>query len=251
MDEWPRTLSKSTAHPPVSILTPTHNRVKFLPALFACILAQTYPRDRMEWVVYDDGTESAESYIDTLRSRFTIQYIRSDVKLTIGAKRNALHKAARGAILVCMDDDDYYMPERVAHAVQTLLSKRINGRPVEICGSTQNICYFNDNHTLWEVGPYRPYHATFGTMAFTRAYALTHACNTEKANAEEVEFTNTYTEPLAQLDPLKVMVVMCHSCNTFNKHALRERPSPVFRRTSHKLKDYVRSAELREFYMRA
>jgi hypothetical protein len=37
------------------------------------------------------------------------------------------------------------------------------------------------------------------------------------AFAEEVQFTNRYSEPLFQLNPENLMVVMCHSENTFNK----------------------------------
>jgi glycosyltransferase involved in cell wall biosynthesis len=34
--------------------------------------------------------------------------------MILGAKRNLIHKHAKGDILVYMDDDDYYPPERVA-----------------------------------------------------------------------------------------------------------------------------------------
>ena len=33
---------------------------------------------------------------------------------------NFLHKKSKGDILVYMDDDDYYPPSRVSHAVETL-----------------------------------------------------------------------------------------------------------------------------------
>ena len=126
--EWPGKLVKSATKPFVSILTPTYNRRAFIPYLIACIKDQTYPKERMEWVVFDDGSDSIEDLLKPEFRTMNIQYIRpplgdkgSETKLSIGAKRNRLHAAARGEILVCMDDDDYYPPERVNHAVMTLV----------------------------------------------------------------------------------------------------------------------------------
>ena len=43
--------------PFVSVLTPTYNRRRFLPSMIECYKSQTYPKDQMEWVVLDDGTD--------------------------------------------------------------------------------------------------------------------------------------------------------------------------------------------------
>jgi hypothetical protein len=145
-----------------------------------------------------------------------------------------------------MDDDDFYMPERISHAVNTLISKK-----VQICGSSRNHLYFTDDKTLWEIGPYGPNHATFGTMAYTKQYTKENRCDEFVVFAEEVQFTKTYTNPLAQLDPNKVMIVMCHSENTFNKHKLRLPDNPLIRKTGMKLKPFIRNLKLREFYSNA
>ncbi|MEI6360455.1 MAG: hypothetical protein WCO50_09030, partial [Synechococcus sp. ELA619] len=118
-------------------------------------------------------------------------------------------------------------------------------------GSSRNTLFFSDDASVWEVGPYWPNHATFGTMAYTKEYAKTHLCDETVTYAEEVQFTNEYKEPLVQLDPLKVMLVMCHSENTFNKAKLRVNPAPTIRKTTLKLKNFVRSAKQRDFYMTA
>ncbi len=242
---WPQNLPKSTAHPPVSILTPTYNRRPFLKRLYSYILAQEYPLARMEWVIFDDGTDSVEDLITAWKAegRLEIQYHRANSKLSIGAKRNLLHGLARGEILVNMDDDDYYMPARVSHAVFVLRS-----RNVRLVGSSRNHLYYVDDGSIWSVGPYAPNHATFGTMAYTRQYAVSHPCDETKLFAEEVEFTNRYTEPLAQLDPLKVMLVLCHSNNTFDKRDLRKTPTELMKKTGFTLKTFLAKAEDRAFY---
>jgi glycosyltransferase involved in cell wall biosynthesis len=240
---WPGKLVKSATKPFVSILTPTYNRRKFIPYLIACIKDQTYPKERMEWVVFDDGSDSVE---DLLRPEFrtmNIQYIRSETKLSIGAKRNRLHDAARGEILVCIDDDDYYPPDRVNHAVMTLVSRKGS-----LAGSTRNHVFFPDDGSIWETGPYGPNHGTFGTMAFTKAYATENRCDESRAYAEEIEFTRKYSLPLLQLDPRKVMLVIAHDGNTFDKGKLRTPNNQFIRPTELKLNAFVRNKVIRDFY---
>jgi glycosyltransferase involved in cell wall biosynthesis len=200
----------------------------------------------MEWILLDDGTESAAAMVASLAEKhkdLRIRYIRSDIKQTIGAKRNRLHREAAGQILVTMDDDDWYSPERVKHSVFVMRSKK-----APIVGSSQNFLFYADDKSIWQTGPWGPNHATFGTMAYTKEYAMSHPCNETVTHAEEVEFTSKYTAPLAQLDPYKVMLVMCHGANTFSKHKLRETPSPVMQRTSLTISRFIKSAALREFY---
>jgi hypothetical protein len=85
-------------------------------------------------------------------------------------------------------------------------------------------------------------------MAYTKEYALAHKCDETVTHAEELSFTNKYSEPLSQLDPMKVMLVMCHTKNTFSKHKLRDSPSPVMKTTSLKLRTFVKNGKQREFY---
>ena len=241
--EWPGKLVKSATKPFVSILTPTYNRRKFIPYLIACIKDQTYPKERMEWVVFDDGSDPVEDLLSPEFRTMNIQYIRSEEKLSIGAKRNRLHLAARGEILVCMDDDDYYPPDRVNHAVMTLVSRK-----ADLAGSTRNHVFFPDDGTIWETGPYGPQHGTFGTMAFTKAYVLANHCDESRAFAEEIEFTRKYSVPLVQLDPRKVMLVIAHDGNTFNKGKLRTPGNQFIRVTGLKLNAFVRNKTIRDFY---
>ena len=41
--------------PFVSICTPTFNRRPFIPYIKKCFEHQTYPKERMEWIIIDDG----------------------------------------------------------------------------------------------------------------------------------------------------------------------------------------------------
>lgn len=242
---WPEHLPKSQTHPPVSILTPTYNRRRFIPQLIEYVKGQTYPRERMEWLILDDGSDPIEDILKPHVETLNIRYIRVEEKMNVGAKRNRLNEEARGEILVCMDDDDFYFPDRVTHAVHTL---RSNPR-VNICGASRNHLYFTDDQSIWAVGPFGPNHATFGTMAYRKSYTRSHRCDESVLFAEEINFTNRYKEPLLQLDPQKVMLVLCHSENTFDKKDLRTDGNPTMKKTSLKLKNFIHTAKHREFYM--
>jgi len=43
--------------PFVSICTPTFNRRPFIPFMIKCFEHQIYPKDRIEWIIIDDGTD--------------------------------------------------------------------------------------------------------------------------------------------------------------------------------------------------
>ena len=233
--------------PTVSLLTPTYNRRAFLPNLVECIAAQSYPASKMEWILLDDGTDRIEDLIPAFQKKLkevTIKYIGLTERLRVGAKRNRLHDLATGNICICMDDDDYYMPDRVSHVVMKL---RMNPK-VLLVGASELYCYFIDDKSIWRSGPY-PFsnHGTFGTMGYLTSYAKKVRCSETSFHAEEIEFTNKYTTPLVQLDPRKVMLVMCHKDNTFDKHKLRSETNPMFQKTSLKLKDFVKGP-LKEVY---
>ena len=53
----------SKEYPLVSICTPTFNRRPFINMMFQCFKNQTYPKDRMEWIIVDDGDDKIEDLI--------------------------------------------------------------------------------------------------------------------------------------------------------------------------------------------
>jgi glycosyltransferase involved in cell wall biosynthesis len=236
------------SRPFVSVLTPTYNRKKFIPSLVECYRAQTYPKDRMEWILLDDGSEKVgELFLNLTKGLPNIRYIALDEKLNIGAKRNLLNKEAKGDICVCMDDDDFYSPDRVSHAVFKLNS--IQG--VQLAGSSALFLYYTDTGDIIRIGPYGPNHATNGTMAYKTQYGKTHFYDESVTFAEEKSFLEDYKNKMVQLDPMKVMLVMSHSENTFDKSSFRNVENKFIGKTKLKIKDFIKNKELREFYSNA
>lgn len=235
-------------YPFVSVCTPTFNRRPFIPIMFQCFLNQTYPKDRMEWIIVDDGTDSISDLVSASGIP-QIRYFREEKKMALGEKRNYMHSKVKGTIVVYMDDDDYYPPERVSHAVDTLNENRD-----ALCvGASEIYIYFKHIQQMWQSGPYGPNHATAGTFAFRTELLKTSRYEDRAALAEEKLFLKNYTVPFAQLDPLKTILVFSHEHNTFDKRKLLDNQNPQFFKQSDKTVDnFIREskeAPIKQFFM--
>jgi glycosyltransferase involved in cell wall biosynthesis len=239
--------------PLVSVCTPTFNRRPFIPILFECFRNQTYPKSRIEWVIIDDGTDKIGDLVDAANIP-QIKYFTVDKKMTLGAKRNMMHEKTRGSILVYMDDDDYYPPERISHAVETLMRN-----PQALCaGASEIYLYFkniksNLKNPMYQFGPYGPNHATAATFAFRRDLLNLTRYDSAANVAEERAFLKEYTIPFAQLDPLKTILVFSHEHNSFDKRTLLENPNPNYTKISNKTVDmfikFPHEARIKKFFL--
>lgn len=229
-------------YPFVSVCTPTFNRRPFIEGIIKCFNHQDYPKDRMEWIIIDDGTDKVE---DLVINHPHVKYFKYDTKMKLGKKRNLLHEKSKGDIIVYMDDDDYYPPQRVSHAVQ-----KLQEHPEALCaGSSEIYIYFKHIQKMYQFGPYGPNHATAGTFAFKRKL-IENRYDDEACLAEEKSFLKDYSVPFVQLDPKKVILVFSHEHNTFDKRKLLDNPHPNFVKESPKTVDeFVKEKELKDFYM--
>ena len=71
--------------PFVSICTPTFNRRPFIPIMIKCFENQTYPKDKIEWIIVDDGTDKIEDLVSHIPQ---VKYFKYDKKFSLGKKRN-------------------------------------------------------------------------------------------------------------------------------------------------------------------
>ena len=157
-----------------------------------------------------------------------------------------MHEKTTGDIIVYMDDDDYYPPTRVSHAVSKLASKK----EVLCSGSSIVHIYFKDTEKIWEFGPYGKTHATAGTFAFKKELLKITRYDDEAEMAEEKQFLKNYTIPFIQLDPRHSILVFAHNNNTFDKRKLLVNPNPRFvKQTGYKVKNFIKSRTMRDFYI--
>ena len=241
--------SKSKKYYPfVSVCTPTFNRRPFIENMFQCFRNQDYPKDRIEWIIVDDGTDKISDLI--AKSNIPqIKYYSVPEKLTLGAKRNLMHTYTKGSIIVYFDDDDYYPPDRISHAVERLESNKH-----ALCaGSSEIYIFFKTLNKMVQCGPYGPNHATAGTFAFRSELLKQTRYEDHAALAEESAFLKGYTIPFVQLDPMKSILVFSHEHNTFDKRKMLENPHPsVIKESKKTVDDFIANkneASIKDFFM--
>ena len=228
--------------PFVSICTPTFNRRPFIPFMIQCFEHQTYPKDKMEWIIIDDGTDPIGDLVKHLPQ---VKYYYYNEKMLLGKKRNLMHSKCNGDILIYMDDDDYYPPERVSHAVQTLQ----NNPTFLIAGSSEMHIFFESKQQVYQCGPYKEYHSTAATFAFKKELLQYTSFNDENALAEERHFLKNYTIPLKQLESVKSIMVFSHKHNSLNKELILENKEATKTTLSrYTVDDFITNPVLKQFY---
>jgi len=106
-------VSEHTA-PEVSVVVPTRNRARSLGCTLAALAAQTYPRARFETVVVaNDCSDDTASMVRALRGPDAVRLIESPFP-GMSRARNEGAAAARGRLLVFLDDDVEPLPDWLA-----------------------------------------------------------------------------------------------------------------------------------------
>jgi glycosyltransferase involved in cell wall biosynthesis len=231
------------SQPRVSICTPTFNRRPFFRGAIENVLSQDYPKDKIEWIIVDDGTDKIGDLVSHLPF---VKYVSTD-KMSLGKKRNFMHEQCtfqhEDDIVVYMDDDDYYPPQRVSHAVSKLTKSSA------LCaGSSELFIWFNGLQKMYKFGPYGPNHSTAGTFAFKRSLLKQTHYEDDAVLGEEKYFLKDYTIPFVQLEPLKTILVFSHNQNTFDKRKLIDTNSSVCRESALKVNQFIKQKELVHFY---
>ena len=230
--------------PFVSVCTPTFNRRPFIPYIKKCFEHQTYPKEKMEWIIVDDGFDPVG---DLFKDIPQVKYFYFPEHMSLGKKRNLMHSKCLGDIIIYMDDDDYYPPERVSHAVETLMS---NPNAL-VAGSSEMHIYFDSIKSIMQFGPYGPNHATAATFAFKKETLLISSYDDNALLAEERHFLQNYTIPFVQLDTLKTILVFSHKHNSLNKDKMLENPEISMAKPSkYNIFHFINNPELINFYIK-
>lgn len=101
--------------PLVSVIVPTCNRPALLADALASLAGQSYPR--WEAVVVNDGGEDPDVPA-SVASKTT--YLKLDARGGAARARNVALRAAGGAVVAFLDDDDLYLPQHLEKLVAGL-----------------------------------------------------------------------------------------------------------------------------------
>lgn len=134
----------------VTVIIPTHNRARYLPAALASVFAQTYP-GRLEAVVIDDGstddTPAAVAPFLAADGRVKVQYLRRE-KAGVCAARNAGLEASRCPLVAFLDSDDVWEPEKLERQAALLSA--------DVRVAHTDFRYVDDGGAFTDAGGQRP-----------------------------------------------------------------------------------------------
>ena len=225
----------------ISIVTPTtKNRTDCIQICLECILNQTYLSKINEWVIVSADKQWVEhdfyDFISGLQKKIhknapqlmivgkfiTDSLVKEEAWPSsnnyeaIGYLRNISNRLVSGDFIVCMDDDDYYPPKRVEHAVESL-----HNSDKDMAGCTKLIMYEMDLNTIYQWKGFGKNHSTNNCMAYKKSYIEKgFEYDSTKTFAEEKSFLDDHKTQMIQLNPEKTVIQMVHKKNTFNKRKL-------------------------------
>ena len=104
---------QSQDHVEVSVIIPTYNRKDSVLRTLDSLSQQTFPGERFEVIVVDDGGSDGTAEIAQLTFPFALHYIRQENQGEIVARNAGVQRSA-GKMLVFLDDDIEVNPEYLA-----------------------------------------------------------------------------------------------------------------------------------------
>jgi glycosyltransferase involved in cell wall biosynthesis len=130
-DQQPR-LRRATPHPVVSVVVPTYDRPASLPAAVQSVVDQTF--GAWELIVVDDAsTVDVSAPMRPFLDDHRIQLVHRPDNGGVSAARNTGLARAAGRFVCFLDDDDTYLPGKLAHQVTKLVRAPANVGAVGGC----------------------------------------------------------------------------------------------------------------------
>ena len=192
----------------VSVLCVTFNRQHLIPFIIYQFKNQSYPNNLMELIIYDDSKERVfpNIYDDN------INYIYSNEKKTLGAKRNKLNSVAKGDIIVWFDDDDYYFPDRIKNTVSLL-----NNSKQLLIGCTYTLLYDSfKSGRIFKIN-HKSNYTQNNILAYKKEYLQSHRYNDSDNCNEEKYFTDDFSEHPIMMEGKSLCIHIAHRYNTVSK----------------------------------
>ena len=196
--------------------------------------------DKLEWIIVDDSVESIASLLPN-DSRLKYYHFGEDEKkallsqigsgsgggekLPIGMKRNiGANLAVEGAVIVHMDDDDYYPPNSVRIRVMALLS---SGKECVSCSAIAN---FNIKRMISMINV-PPYDMSYekrvseACLGYTKGFWERQKYNNRAICSEAEDFIRGRTDEVVDTDWQGIIISLRHSGNMTNRNEMTEEPN--------------------------
>jgi len=206
-------LPKEDELPDVSIVTITKDRRIFMPLAKYSYMIQSYPEDKLEWVIVDDGDDPIE---DTLIGVPNVKYIKCD-KMSISDKRNLGIKSAMYNIVCMMDDDDVYPNNSILFRVAMLLKEPVKNCVFCTTIPSYDICKYSSFMNVPPITLPMSQRVSEATLGFTKKFWEERKFKEGTQIAEADAFIRGREQMCREISPQEVIVSLVHPLNTSSR----------------------------------
>ena len=212
-------VEKINEYPMVSLVTLVHNRKEFFNLSVYNYNTNDYPKDKIEWVVYDTSKEDqkVEKLLPPLdeREKENIKYIHNDKVMSIGETRNTAISYCSNEIIIFNDDDDFYYPKNITKRVESLLNsgKKIVGCTILGCFNINKCISFIESNPINNNLQDR---VSVATLGFYKSSWENHRFLDESIG-EAHDFIKNNISNFHEISWEDVIVSLVHRYNTTNR----------------------------------
>ncbi len=226
--------------PPITVLTLTYNRRKYIDLAMFNLLTTDYPRSKLEWLVVEDSDDQDKAASDKIlkfaadNPDITVSYLPLAKKTAIGDKRNAGIERAAHDIIVVMDDDDFYpatsFRRRVAWLTKGAFGPGLERKPRAVAATMLAMYDLMTGKSAVNVPPWNlPLGARVSeaSMAFYKSFWSERAFPSVNV-AEGEAWLAGREDDVLEIPPQQIIVAMSHDANLSGRKIPAEAPVSCF-----------------------
>jgi glycosyltransferase involved in cell wall biosynthesis len=212
--------------PYISIAMPIFERNRFTPLILSNLTKLDYPKDKLEFVIDDDGIE--EKFVNNQKELSELEGVLYPIevnykfykeKRSIGKKRNNLVKLAKHKLIAFMDSDDLYMSSYLKHSLE-VMKKSKSGL---VCSNQMIFLYPKHNWRATGIQCKHKYLGHEATMLFTKKYFKAMGGFENSSRGEGVNFIKGMKDNAIAMTEIHLcMCCICHDNNTVSKDMFLE-----------------------------
>jgi cellulose synthase/poly-beta-1,6-N-acetylglucosamine synthase-like glycosyltransferase len=146
-------LDKRAYEPNVSIIVPAHNEENAIGAKIENLLAQDYPKDRLEILIGSDGSTDRTEEIVRAHANSSVKLVASAQQCGKSAIQNLLVRESAGEALIFTDADCMLAPDAVRQLVNDFADSRVGlvtCKPVYSNGEKNEIAQNESTYLRYE-----------------------------------------------------------------------------------------------------
>lgn len=198
--------------PCISVCTLTRNHRLVFPFCVNSLHNQSYPLDKIEWIVLQNGDEPIDDLIPkTLKrklKRFHIETLPSDHGKTLGELRNIAVKTSTESIVTFMDDDDIYFHTSILARVKAMIKYNVE------CVGCNRIGTYNLLEEKGGIASDGKHMLSEATLLFKRSFWQERGFNSNEKTAESYGLLSGRQHRCLSVPYHFVILAMTHAVNT-------------------------------------